>query len=323
MRVEFSVQVLSDENCWRILDRIVHFFDEERHLWFADDPETVEKSPWFLSEKESRGKDTRKKLFEESVKRESYLRAESMGDGPHAIRIVVCQTSDDDYSLAPDDAYSALNRAGYIVVEDAESDSVFVRAIIQAFNNVTLYEALEMKWLSFKHMGGCGQLERTLRRLREEAPGPMRAVVLTDSDRRLPDEETKNERTVRELCGEYDIEGYVLKKREAENYLPIPLLNNSGEIAVFRAFKRLSQLQRDFFDMKHGLPDDCDLESQTDLYADVDKADIQRLTKGFGKECWKLFERHVRLLKGEDLKCICEDDPEELPMILKAFEKLI
>ena len=324
MRVEFSAQILSDENFWSKLDRIVYFFEEGRHLWFSDDPETVEKSPWFLSEKKSRGKDTRRKLFEESIKRESYLRAEHTSDGPHAICIAVCQTSEDDYSLAPDDAYSTLNRAGYILVEDAESDSVFVESIVQAFDNVVLFEALERKWISFKHMGGCGQLERTIGRLRKESPGPMRAVVLTDSDRQFPGEETKNETTVRELCGQYDLEGFVLKKREAENYLTMPLLNNSGVAPeVLGAFKRLSQPQKDFFDMKHGFPANGVPNSQSLLYANVSRPDIERLKNGFGKKCWKLFERHASLLDEDGLKRICEDDPEELPRILKALEKLI
>ncbi len=325
MRVEFSSQALSNENCWTKLDRLVYFFDEGRHLWHAETPETVEVSPWYLSEKHSRGKDTRKKLFEESIVRESYLRAEFDNDGPHSVRIVVCENSIDERLLSPDDAYSALNRPGYIAVEDAESDLAFINAIIQAFDNEAVYNAMEMKWIQLEHMGGCGQLDRALKRIRDRAPGPMRTVVLADSDRLAPGEEATNEKNVGKYCQAYGVEGFVLKKREAENYLTVSVLRYAGPgaVAVFRAFQRLTRLQKDYFDMKSGFPQEGIPQNQSELYAGVSKADIEKLKKGFGDRCWELFDRHVRLITKEDLIEQCPEAPDELSRILKAFERLI
>ena len=291
MRVEFSSEVLSDPRCYSILDRIVHFFDEERHIWHSQDPDAVKNSDWFSSEEDSRSARMIKELFEKSNVQEEYTPTES---GRHSICIVVSGSTLDETgtTLAPNDAYRALNRPGYVVVEDAESDSAFVNAMVQAYDRYPIYAAIENGWLQFEHMGGCGQLERTLRRIRSEptgSPGPMRTVVVVDSDRLFPGQETENSRRVDRLCSEFGAVGWILQKREAENYLPIPVLNNAGRLQILGAFGRLSQLQKDFFDMKHGFPNEGIPPEQNVLYQGVSNVDIERLKNGFGNDCWLLF----------------------------------
>jgi len=325
MRVEFSSEVLSDPKWYDYLDRIVYFFDEERHIWHSEDPDDVTNSDWFSAEDDSRSARRIRELFEKSVVQEEYQRAEGLR---HSICIVVSGNTLDETGtmLAPNDAYRALNRPGYVVVEDAESDSAFVNAMVQAHGRDPIDEAIEKGWLQFEHMGGCGQLERTLKRIRSEpngSPGPMRTVVVVDSDRLFPGQETENSRRVDRLCSEFGAVGWVLQKREAENYLPIPVLNNAGSLQILRAFGRLSQLQKDFFDMKHGFPNEGIPPEQNVLYQGVSNVDIERLKRGFGTDCWRLFHRHTNLFTADEINKICPDDSEEISRILDSLESLI
>jgi len=332
MRVEFSPEVLSISQYWELLNRITYFFGEERHLWYTDDPDTLVSSDWFVSADETREKRRRQELFERSVNLETYLRSQYPEGGPHSIRITVSTATRTiaGTRLSPDDAYCTLNRPGYIAVEDAESDRAFLDAMVHAFNRIPIYEALENNWIELAHMGGCGQLLRTLDRIRKRDPGPMRTVVLVDSDRLLPGEETENVRKVNRHCPRFDACGHVLCKREAENYLPLGVLFlRKGRPAqcFARAFRRLSQKQRDFFDMKNGFPAAGIPEKQTDLYATVNSRDKDILQRGCGDSCWERFlltdALHGNLFSKEEIKKICIDDPDEIPRILDSIEELI
>ena len=50
MRVRFAADVLDDPRSWDILDRIVHHFLDQRHLWDIEDPTLIEESRWIQSD---------------------------------------------------------------------------------------------------------------------------------------------------------------------------------------------------------------------------------------------------------------------------------
>lgn len=328
MRVEFTPEVLSDSQYWGQLDRIIHFFEEERHLWYAEDPDALVSSNWFVSEDNTRASRRQKEMFEKSVVREAYLRAEYTEGGPHSIRITVATDTAEitGTRLSPQHAYRSLNRPGYVAVEDAESDRAFLDAMVHAFDRFPIYEALKNNWIELEHMGGCGQLERTLKRIRQKAPGPMRTLVLLDSDRLLPEEETENVRNVNRLCPDFNACGHVLRKREAENYLPIGVLFH-GKVKFARTFNQLTRKQRDFFDMKKGFPASGIPETQRDLYSGVNNKSKDRLQRGCGESCWELFRctngPHKNLFNEDEIRNICPDDPDEIPRILDSIEQFI
>jgi len=89
----------------------------------------------------------------------------------------------------------------------------------------------------------------------------------------------------------------VLAKRESENYLPRELLAlrenvGSEHFRRLEAWDRLTETQKDFYDMKDGLskvPED----SERILFDYLDDGDRKILTQGFGKHvgaCWKKYE---------------------------------
>ncbi len=177
-----------------------------------------------------------------------------------------------------------------------------------------------------EHMGGSGQIERTLKRIRQEAPGPMRTVVIVDSDRLAPEQETYKTRQLGKFCPTYNATGFILRKREAENYIPLNVLSYAGGSRVnriFQSFKSLSQKQRDYFDMKKGFPSKGIPEEQKTLYNDLSDYHIEKLKHGFGDKCWELFREHIKLFKEEEIRKICPEDPDEIPRMLDLLEQII
>ena len=139
-----------------------------------------------------------------------------------------------------------------------------------------------------------------------------RLVAVIDSDRKGPgDPESRYARRLRNTCDAHGLSCWVLAKREAENYLPRSLLSerpnvgNSHDRRV-EAWDRLSSDQKDFFDMKRGLPDTPSAPEQ-ELFDGLSDADREILAEGFGPnvhECWTLWNvREIRdelLARGQD-----------------------
>ena len=96
----------------------------------------------------------------------------------------------------------------------------------------------------------------------------------------------------------------MLAKREAENYLPRVLLDarpraGAEHARTVDAWERLSDDQKDFFDMKSGLPEAPSLLDDNP-FDGLSDADREILATGFGPnvhECWSLW--HVREVKSE------------------------
>ena len=132
-----------------------------------------------------------------------------------------------------------------------------------------------------------------------------RLVAVIDSDRKGPgDSESRDARRLLETCDRHGLPCWVLAKREAENYLPRVLLGGkpnagSGHERLVETWERLSDDQKDFFDMKRGLPKEPSAIEE-DLFDGLPDADREILAAGFGpnvNECWNLW--HVREVRNE------------------------
>ena len=132
-----------------------------------------------------------------------------------------------------------------------------------------------------------------------------RLVAVIDSDRKGPgDPESRDARGLRDTCEEHGLSCWVLAKREAENYLPRSLLSERPNVGdshdrCVEAWNRLSSDQKDFFDMKQGLPDTPSATEQ-ELFDGLSDGDREILAEGFGPnvhECWTLW--HVRGIRDD------------------------
>ena len=130
-------------------------------------------------------------------------------------------------------------------------------------------------------------------------------MAVIDSDRKGPgDSQSGDARRLRETCDEHGLPCWVLAKREAENYLPRALLAEKPDAGteharMVNAWERLSDDQKDFFDMKNGLPRVPSAIEQH-LFNGLPDVDRETLTAGFGPnvhECWNLW--HVREVGNE------------------------
>ena len=128
-----------------------------------------------------------------------------------------------------------------------------------------------------------------------------RLVAVIDSDRKGPgDSESKNARRLCKTCDRHGLPCWVLAKREAKNYLPRVLLRerpSAGAVhaRMVEAWERLSDAQKDFFDMKRGLPEDPP-PIQEDLFDALPEADREILAAGFGRnvhECWNVWRVRI------------------------------
>ena len=87
---------------------------------------------------------------------------------------------------------------------------------------------------------------------------------------------------------------WVHAKREAENYLPRVLLaerQDAGEDHVRRveAWERLTEDQKNFFDMKHGIPRNPSAVEE-ELFDGLSRADREMLSRGFGPKRGRVLE---------------------------------
>ena len=208
--------------------------------------------------------------------------------------------------LAPEDAFRLVDEPLVILVENRYSDGAFVERVAKELDM-----SLRRLWerdgepIRFDSVGGAGQMPQEVERRTHRVRYRPRLVAVIDSDRKGPgDTESREARTLRDTCGRHGLPCWVLAKREAENYLPRSLLSgrrNAGERheRLVETWDRLGDDQKDFFDMKHGLPEAPSAIEQ-DLFDELPDADREILAEGFGPnvhECWNL--RHVREVRNE------------------------
>ena len=94
---------------------------------------------------------------------------------------------------------------------------------------------------------------------------------------------------------------WVLAKREADNYLPRILLNarqdaGADHTRLVEAWDRLNDDQKNFFDMKNGLPAAPSAIEQA-LFDGLPAADQTILSQGFGTDvytCWNLWNVQIK-----------------------------
>jgi hypothetical protein len=174
-----------------------------------------------------------------------------------------------------------------IIVEDIESDKLFIEKCIECFTGLNCDE------LFIDFINGSGS--NTKKNLLYYSTKSYRVFCIIDSDEVGPGEyvDPTKEKFISEVvdtCESFGYNHYVLSKREIENYIPENLLlirKNSGNEKFFS----LTDIQKDYFDMKYGIKAK-DLKYKIwkqigDINQYTDKNDI--IINGFGKRIWQAF----------------------------------
>lgn len=338
MKVKISAELLEDSRDFDVLDDIARHFQTGRHVWDipARDIEAIEGSAWLLSEVESRAGRRNREVFEKSAKFAVEQRgAQIDAGGEPASR---CHTALLDISsnqeLRP--SLRELEQPARVFLEDGESDARFLTCVVRAYERAALGDALEStrEWVVFEHCGGKTSIKRrvedTLARSAMPGVSRRRMLALLDSDRYYAAHESQGVTTARTITT-CMIAVHMLRKREAENYIPVGRLAELDQQyqAASETFAALTTEQRDHFDMKNGfgLKQDKVVLSKhhRPLYESVPEVDKRALVGGFGKNCGRVFESDIA---REELDEVCSVPDEqaaarELLGIVLAMEALV
>ncbi len=301
MRIAIDASAANDPDAHQWLDRILYRIEDGWHVWELDDladPDALRATSWI------RGRDTQgvwvRELLVASIQRGVWSLA------PHGRRVRVTTHPAAPDELAPEHAFRLADEPLVILVENRRSDGAFVERVVKELDT-----SLRGLWerggdpIRFDSVGGRGQMSEEVIARTHGLPYRPRLVAVIDSDRKGPGDTVSPEaRAVRRACEDRRLSCWLLAKREAENYLPRMLLDGRRDADArherrVEAWDRLSDDQKDFFDMKGGLPErPSDIEQ--DLFDQLPEAEREILTGGFGAnvhQCWTLWQ--VRGIRDE------------------------
>ena len=206
-----------------------------------------------------------------------------------------------------------------------KSDGAFLKRVV-----AELDKSLHKYWeeqpgepVRLDSVGGKGQMPNEVEHKTGTKRYRPRLVAIIDSDRKGPNDEAScGARRLQRTCEKLNVPCWVLAKREAENYLPRILLaerRDAGPEHACRieAWGRLTDDQKNFFDMKSGIPA-APSAVEKELFDGLSRADGETLSKGFGPKvhkCWNVcnvqaehelrargqgdLERGISLIRGE------------------------
>ena len=301
MRITIDVSAANDPDAHQWLDRILHRIEDGWHVWdltATPDADEIEATTW-VRDPGRQGNRLREMLVAATQRGAWTL-------GPHERRVRVTAHPIMADELAPEQAFHLADEPLVILVENRESDGAFVKRVV-----TELDRSLHGLWrrdgepIRFDSVGGKGQMPQEVDARAGRAPYRPRLAAVIDSDRTGPgDSESNDARRLRSTCDRHGLPCWVLAKREAENYLPRVLLAARPDAGVEHAMKvdaweRLSDDQKDFFDMTHGLPESPSAIEEP-LFDGLPDADRETLATGFGPnlhECWNAW--NVREVSNE------------------------
>ena len=299
MRIEIDPSAANDPDAHRWLDRILYRIEDGWHVWDTvdqPDPEQMEDTAWIRDR--ARQGDWVRELLVVSVQRSAWDR--TLAPHGRSIRVTAHPCTSDD--LTPEDALRLAEEPLCILVENRFSDGPFVERVVEELD-----KPLHDLWkrpgepVRIDSVGGKGQMRQEVEHRTSGKPYRPRLVAIIDSDRKSPDADASQKaKQLHSACVQWNLPCWILAKREAENYLPRVLLlawQDAGEGHKQRvdAWGRLSDDQKNFFDMKHGLPDTLS-EIEQKLFDGLSPTDREILSKGFNSkrsrlnvhECWTL-----------------------------------
>lgn len=303
MIIEIEREAACDESSLEWLDRLLVRVEDGWHVWRVTGIDGFEDTMWLIDP--GRSGSRARNLYQAAIKRSGWVSKAVHG---RTVRVTLKPTkSSEATELTPPFAARFADKPLRVLVENRRSDGAFLKRVIEELDPV-----LKKWWnqdpqpVKIDSLGGKGEMETEVERVTSQSPRP-RFVVIMDSDRCAPEDSPSREAiAVENLCERHEIPCWVLEKRESENYLPEELLElrrDCGADHVLRidAWARLSDDQKDFYNMKNGLPDASSNSgssasgpsvSEARLFEDLGAEDRRTLSGGFGKkvsECWNEY----------------------------------
>ena len=299
MRIEIDFSAANDPDAHSWLDRILYKIEDGWHVWDTTcqlDPNAFQATTW-IGDRGTQG-DWVRQLLVASIRRSAWTLA------PHGRRVRVTAHPAAADELEPENATRLAEEPFVILVENRISDGAFVKRVVKELD-----KALFRLWnqngdpIRIDSLGGQGQMLEEIKRRVQGIPFRPRLVAIIDSGRKDPAATSSaTARRLRHVCGKLGLSCWVLAKREAENYLPRILLSereNAGADhgRLVEAWDSLNDDQKNFFDMKHGLPETPSAIEKT-LFQGLCSAVQTLLSRGFGRnvyKCWNLCNVQAKI----------------------------
>lgn len=297
MLITIDVSAANDPDAHQWLDRILSRIRGGWHVWDltgTPDADAIKATTW--ARDPGRQGARLRELLIKSTQRGAW----TTDPPPRRVRVTAHPVAPDE--LAPEQASRLADEPLVILVENRYSDGAFVERVAKELDR-----SLRALWgrdgepIRFDSVGGVGQMRQEVEKRTNAVSYRPRLVVVVDSDRKGPDDTVSDDaRRLQRTCEARDVPCWVLAKREAENYLPRVLLSAQPDAGdrhqrLVEAWDKFDDDQKDFFDMKRGLPED-----PSGLFDGLLEADRETLAAGFGSkvhECWNRWD--VRDVKGE------------------------
>ena len=292
MRIEIDTIAADDRDAHHWLNRILYKIEDGWHVWDTTrlaDPTEIEATTWFR-DPGNQG-DRVRRLLVASIQRSAW----SLAPHERRVRVTVQPKEEDEEELTPELATRLAEEPMVVLVENRVSDGAFVKRIV-----ADLDRSLNRVWyrpgepIRIDSPGGAGQMPVEIERRTRDLPYRPRLIAIVDSDRKAPgDAESNAARMLRRKCASACVPCWVLAKREAENYLPRILLDARRDVGachalLVEAWDRLTDDQKDFFDLKEGLPKNPSAVEHA-LFGGLPERSRSILSYGFGSDvymCW-------------------------------------
>lgn len=291
MRIEIDPQAADDPDSHQWLDRILHRIEDGWHVWDTtgqSNTDALHATSW-ISARGDQGQWVNEMLVA-SIQRNAWT-SETYG---RQVRVTTSPGAADE--LTPQDAVRLAEEPLWILVENRYSDGAFVERVVKELDH-----SLHVLWnrdgepIRIDSVGGKGQMPQEVERRLQGKPYRPRLVAIVDSDRKAPGAPASPEALrLQKTCRQNNLPCWILAKREAENYLPRILLGaqrrGGNHQQRVEAWDRLTDDQKNFFDMKHGFRD-ASSEDEQRLFDGLSADDRSILTDGFGPKvyrCWNV-----------------------------------
>lgn len=334
MDVVITLEVFEDESHWDALSELMLKLNKGSHRWLLKKDVTAIGQSKFLQRDGHVEKRTKELLQKQFVHSQSSAKKKSI------ITVTPDPTRPDE--LMPAEALAILGEPLHVIVEDAESDSSILKFFSQKLSNGSLVNANRDGSLTFEHGGGRAGVEKAVKRQAERLGDKayLRVFALVDSDRLYKEDTQCLPDQLIAFCEDQGIALMITEKREIENYIPDSCIKNWADklspnkrrmpLACLSSFTRLSDEQRDFYDMKSGFTKIQDSKDERqkkhlDLFSDL--LDEKKLQTGFGDKVWQSLDRGGYKMNAREFRHRSNPGVKkghtEIEKILKEIERRI
>lgn len=298
MRVVIELSVAADSQAHRYLSSILNLVEQGWHLWEIHDEEGLLGSEW-LRDPGSTGLHAGE-LFKKSIIRSAYPTK------LHRQLVRVTARPEGELEFTPGTAARFLGQPLEILLENRHSDGDFLDAAVETLGHEELQEHWRREPAPIRKdsLGGTDQMGSYVRSRAQEFPPP-RLLVVRDGGGGGPALKAAEAVSLEALCRTAGVPCWLLAKYEIENYLPESLLTDSvGEsqqrLRRVEAWKRLTDVQKDFYDVKNGLREVRSGDPRSALFQGLSTEDAEELATGFGSKVAGLWRR--RPIDANDLR---------------------